>query len=82
MEDSKTRLRSWNSCAFDGKDVRSTQGWSSLFRPLCVDCGQWNMDMDLENMNFLQMQEPVETHGWEMVIMGMVSVLDRDRGGL
>lgn len=49
---------------------------------ICVDCGQWNMDMDLENMNFLQMQEPVETHGWEMVIMGMVSVLDRDWVGL
>lgn len=58
-KDSKTRLGSWNSCAFDGKDVHSAQGWSSLFRNLCLDCGQWNMNVDLENMNVLQMQEPV-----------------------
>lgn len=49
---------------------------------VCVDCGLWNADMDLKNMNFLQMQEPFETHGWEMMIVGLVNVLDRDRVSL
>lgn len=48
------------------------------FRPLSVDCGQGNVGIDLENMNFFQIQEPTETLAGELMIVGMISVLDRD----
>lgn len=63
-EGSKTRLekwKSWKSGADDRKGVLSAQGWSSLFRHLSVDCGQDSVNMDLQNMNFLQIQELVES---------------------
>lgn len=43
-----------------------------------MDCGQDSVNMDLQNMNFLQIQELVESLVGELMVAGMVGVLDRD----
>lgn len=41
-----------------------TGGVLSLDVCLYVDLGQRSVSMDLQNMNFLQIQDPVESLGW------------------